>query len=624
MQQIIVLLGFIAILQMLFIPGYLLLRAFRISVPVLRGFLLSFALSFLCNYILVALLSILHIYNSFVVWAVVGVEAIAFLKLMWPNQSSWDSWRMQIKLCQKFWQSLEQGTAIERFIRLSLLFAAIFIIVFFINLFFQELGEIFTAWDPVMSYNVWAEQWASGHLPQYTWHYPQLIPANWSITYVMTEVASNAVNLEFFAKAVMPLFPIMLLLVLLDLAIETRRSGYLLAIVFTTYLLSRFAESFGQGWVDVPMCFFGFLSISLLFLAGRSQQPLRYIAFSSLACAASAVTKQAGLYILVWYPVLCYVLALKQQDGSLKKLLPIFWSWALAMLISLPWYIYIQYQIDHGLASSEVGFVTSNIYQVLGFDWGIRIGFGVFEAGIIFWLLLALALTYACLYRSPWRILALFIVPFSLIWIAFYSYALRNFTLISPFLGLLAGLACEKFYVKGTFKRLLDKLKACLCLLDAKPLHIVLGLLSVVFITSLIPQCSDPALIQAQTNQQELLGDGSLNQMLFRYKAEHGLKGKIITSWDYLGHIPGLSQYYQPYRPVNVEANPYQSSWMVNPKELPGILANYPAKYILVATEGGLSSAAYLHYFKQLEQQHVIKAVIELPNFTLYEIEQNL
>jgi hypothetical protein len=101
----------------------------------------------------------------------------------------------------------------------------------------------------------------------------------------------------------------------------------------------------------------------------------------------------------------------------------------------------------------------------------------------------------------------------------------------------------------------------------------------------------------------------------------YGFTGKIMTSWDYLEYVPGLSQYYQPYRPADVEANPYQSSWMIDPKQFPGILKHYPAKYILVANGGGLASDAYLKYFDQLEQKHVLKALIILPQFTLYEIE---
>ncbi|MDF2529771.1 MAG: hypothetical protein K0Q57_651, partial [Gammaproteobacteria bacterium] len=351
------------------------------------------------------------------------------------------------------------------------------------------------------------------------------------------------------------------------------------------------------------------------------ERPLAYLVLSALICAAAAVTKQAGLYILFWYPALCYGLAFAPANRSLKKIWLIIGVWLLSLAISLPWYIFIQDQIIHGLASSEVGFVTSNIYQLLGFDWGFRIAIGIFQLGFIFWVLLAVAIWYA-LNRSTWRILIVLIIPYTLIWLGFYSYALRNFTLISPLLGLIAALGCEKLYSTGLLRKQAKKVLRFLCLHELKPLHVIFAISIAVAFVSLIPQYSAPNLVQAQIAQKRLLGDSGLNKMLFQYQASHGFSGKILTSWDYLGHVPGLAQYYQPYRPGDVEGNPYQSSWMMDPKQLPSVLAAYPAHYILVANEWGLASDAYLQYFAQLESQHVLKAVLRLPDFTLYEIVQ--
>jgi len=623
-QQLIQLFGFIAILQLVFIPGYILLRAFRIELPILRTTILSFALSFLINYVMAYGLTLLHAYTSKTLWIVLAIEGGILLKLLGPDQTGWKSWQTQSKHVQNFWLSLSQSRGLNQFIKFGLVFTALFIIVIFVGILLVQIGQVFSAWDPVMSYNTWANQWALGHLPQDTWHYPQLIPANWSMTYLITSPASMGINLQFYAKSVMPLFPLMLMLTFIDLAIETRQVGYLLGLIFTAYFLYCFAESFGQGWVDVPMTFYAFTSLALLFLAGKSQQPLCYIALACLLTGASAVTKQAGLYILMWYPILCYVLALKPHRFKLAKTLwTLGWSWGVALLICLPWYLYIQYQIDHGTTSSELGFVTSNIYQVLGYDRSLRIIFGIFEAGFIFWILLAIASVFSC-YRSTWRILILLIIPYTLIWLNYYSYATRNFTLISPLLGLLAGLALEYFYQKKSFSKLKKLLIKRIQPLNCKPLHLFIGLLVMVFLIAQVPQYSAPELIQAQILKQRQIGDASLNAMLLAYEVKHGFTGKILTSWDYIGHVPGLSQYYQPYREPGVEANQYQSSWMLNPKALSSILAQYPAHYILVANEGGLVSKAYLQYFARLEQEGAIKAVVILPQFTLYELQEPL
>lgn len=625
MQQLIGLVGFIAILQLTFMPGYLALSCFKLKLPVIRLISLSFALSLLINYVIAGLLTIIHVYTPAVIWPILLLETIALIYALWPSSNSWQSLSWQCSQIKCFWQDLNNGRSLDKFIRLGLFFISLFILLGLIYQCLTQFGEIFTAWDPVMSYNVWASQWADNQLPVYTWHYPQLIPANWSMTYVIMQPLTQGLKLQIFAKAVMPLFPFMLVLMFFDLAIETRRSTYLLGLCLCFYFLYRFAECFGQGWVDVPMSYFSFLSIALLYLAGNSERPLSYIILAALSCGAAASTKQAGLYTMFWFPFLCYVLALKSQQefSTPSKLCIIFSSCLLGLIICLPWYIYIQYLINHGLASSEVGFVTGSLYQVLGFSLGLRVIYGVIQAGLVFWLLLFLSLTYVRS-KSPWIVLLPMVIIYSIIWVDFYSYADRNLVLISPLLGLLAALSLERLYRKGSLKTIGKYLWSRVEALDCKPLHILAGCTVLVGLITYIPQCSVEALYFNQITQQQALGDITLNKLLLNYKALHGFDGKILTSWDYLGHIPGLSAYYQPYRPASVEANPYQSSWMDNPKDLPVVLKQYPVKYILVANEGGLVTKAYLAYFNKLEAENILRPLINLPNFTLYEIAKPL
>lgn len=101
---------------------------------------------------------------------------------------------------------------------------------------------------------------------------------------------------------------------------------------------------------------------------------------------------------------------------------------------------------------------------------------------------------------------------------------------------------------------------------------------------------------------------------------QRGFSGKIVTSWDYLSHVPGLAEYYQPYRPPGVEANIYQSAWMSDPTELRQVLERYPVRYILSVSNWDLASPEFMQYLQQLVDAGKLKIVISLPDFTVYEI----
>ena len=159
-----------------------------------------------------------------------------------------------------------------------------------------------------MSYSTWAVQWSGNQFPEYTWHYPQLIPANWSLAYVLIGSLNGGVPLEVFPKAIMPLFPALLLWNIVVIGVEKKEPGYFLGAVFSAYLLLDWVgNNLGQGWVDVPVTFFIFLSLSmLLILPQLLNQQVRWLVLMGCVMAGAAVTKQAGLYFLLLFPILVY------------------------------------------------------------------------------------------------------------------------------------------------------------------------------------------------------------------------------------------------------------------------------------------------------------------------------
>ena len=604
---------------MLMLPGYILLRLLGVELSLSRSVLVCASLSLLLNYLLVAGLTLLHAYSTPVLWAIVAVELIIVLILLSIKRPVWSVLRKDHAAVQSYYQACLQGkTGWPAFWQYAVLILALLSVGYFVWQVWVQLGQIFTAWDPVMSYNVWATDWASNQLPTYTWHYPQLLPANWSLAYVMIGPLNGAVDLQIFPKMIMPLFPLLVLWNLLTLGIEKRQPGYLLGVSLSAYLLlDLVGTNLGQGWVDVAVAFAGFLAVSLLLVANdQLQQWRRWLWIIALVCAAGALTKQAGLYLLLLYPILAGLLTrnLKQPNRWVHILA----AWVIGLLIVLPWYVYVQWKIMGGTGTSEIGFVTSQIYQASHLNFLMRLIWPFFAVGLGC-ILLFIASWRCALRGGQWRLLFYWVVlPYTLIWMVFYSYSLRNFTLMLPFIGAMAG--CELWQAGGAGWLRTGATKLASWIRQFEPVVVFFVVIVVAMVISVSPYYHWQQLNMRQYNLQTYLGQKTLNWKLYAYYRQHGLKGKILTSWDYLGHLPILKHYYQPWRPGSVEGNPIQSAWMLDPTKLAPVLKQYPARYILEANQGGLVSKRFHAFLVQLAMQGKLKQLMTLPHLTLYEI----
>ena len=161
-----------------------------------------------------------------------------------------------------------------------------------------QVGQIFQQWDAVVSWNRWAIDWAANRLPSGTGLYPQLLPANVSLTYVFMQTS----DVWIFAKAFQFLFCLMLLLAMLDAARATGNFGFVPGVLITYGLLVavlRF-RMIGSGYADMPLAFFSFAAVYALLLANHAegaQMRRRYLMVGAVLAAGAALTKQTGLYI---------------------------------------------------------------------------------------------------------------------------------------------------------------------------------------------------------------------------------------------------------------------------------------------------------------------------------------
>ena len=188
-----------------------------------------------------------------------------------------------------------------------------------------QIGHIFQQWDAVVSWNRWAIDWAANRLPDFTSLYPQLLPANVSLTYVFMQTS----DVWIFAKAFQFLFCLMLLLAMFDAARATGNFGFVPGVLLTYGLLVavlRF-RMIGSGYADVPLAFLSFAAVYALLLARRmeaAQMRGRYVLVGAALAAGAALTKQSGLYLAAVYPLLAWRFVLRPATRAARGGTPSF------------------------------------------------------------------------------------------------------------------------------------------------------------------------------------------------------------------------------------------------------------------------------------------------------------
>jgi hypothetical protein len=254
-------------------------------------------------------------------------------------------------------------------------------------------------------------------------------------------------QIQFFAAAIMPLFAIMALLLLLDLAIAHRRAGYLLALVATRYMTKRFLGGLiDDGYVDVAILFFFFLPLHALMKATSQEDAalrLRYTVLGGVFCAGAALTKQSGLYIFALWPVLSYVLGCYREGerNRRRELLAVARTLGVASLIALPWYGWSLVSVALGTNVSSVELMQElPLYSLPLLERLRQATLTLEKYNLLF--LLSLAALPLLERRLRWILLGVGI-PYALIWAVFLSYDTRNLAPVIPVISLSAGMGLE-------------------------------------------------------------------------------------------------------------------------------------------------------------------------------------
>jgi hypothetical protein len=523
-------LGLIAFFQTTFIPGFLLMKYVGgKDRGKIHRLVYSFGLSLLINYLLVFTFTAAGIYKPLELYIILLVEGI--LAVYYWKYRAGGPVRFTLDF-SRYTEAFKRFIASRSLVYNLLLFISFAVILWYVFIFFYFLGGVFEHWDPVTGWNRFAVDWAANQFPTDTWRYPQLVPANWSISYALMQTT----GVQAFAKAIMPLFSIAILLLFLQSALKTKKPVWLAALIFYgVFLQYLFEPSFiASGYVDIAASFFAFLAFHALYNRLNRQAVV-------FACAA-AVTKQSGLYIMavifIWLSIRVY----KNRNNvpAKKSIAAVLLMLLAAALIVLPWYMMKQVQIQHGTDQSEIK-LTQDAHRnpdlLQRLNRGVQNIAARHHPKLRFLVYAYFLITLLGLFhRNAWAAALFIAVPYALVWGLFFSYDARNLTPALPFMAFSAAYGTVVLKKCFTVSRKLPALR-----IPVPPLVVIALLGAAVMNWTVYDKVS---LLRSQNLKKMKIGDAGLNDLLYRYHEKKGLSGKIATDYQYLKFLPGLSQFY--------------------------------------------------------------------------------
>ncbi|MEA3351702.1 MAG: hypothetical protein U9Q82_13875 [Chloroflexota bacterium] len=579
------LLGTLSFIQITFLPGILILKAFKIKPGAIQTLTFSFGLSLISNHLIVLAITAVGINISYTYYTIFAIELILFFKLyastlepslgniasnITTNLSNYiDSLYPPKTTNNVIVQSpcphpnpLPGGEGITsspigpvvgserlpgndqilsktitRFIAVLFSILAAASIWWAFKVWYTNADTIFTQWDAIISWNHWATEWFSGSFPNATRRYAQLIPTNFAVSYAFLE----STQIQFFAKGFMPIFNLFILLLMFDLGLETKNVGYFIGVVATRFIIKEFLGSYiSSGYVDVALAFFSFLPIYTLLkaqTASSQEQRINYIQLGAIFAAGAALTKQNGLFIFAIYPVLAYLLVLKNSSKSNRKtqLLHLLKSFSISLLIILPWYIFNEYRIFTGANDTNVLFLMGSRHEGRALLERLTRAAGLLGKYVFLYPFVLILLPFL---NSTFQWTALFVLlPYTFIWAAAFSTFPRNLSIALPLLGMIVGMSAEKLISFG--EQLIHALK----FERIKLIIVILAITAIIVIGGfLVP---DDVLINHQTEQQKDILLSFINVRIYDYFKRTGGYEPIMTNYP-IQYLPGLEDMQIP------------------------------------------------------------------------------
>jgi hypothetical protein len=441
--------GILAIFQTIVLPGFIFLNIFKITTDsFIQKWIYVFAFSLFLNYALVTVLVSLGLYKFIVILVLIGIEVLLLSYLILIKKISL---RIHISFHElileyiSFFKSLSVGVKVI-FIIVSL------IILFYLSLLVANMGTIFYFVDTAYNihWNTWAIDFSNNIYPKLSSHFPQLIPANWSLSYLIT----GQPEINFFPKSFMPLFFLSHLLLFLDMAIERNKLVYLFTLIiyglFAPIIYSLVFIADGNG--DLPVSFFTFLAFYAYLKVDKTEFRLKEYIIVFLFASTAAGTKLAGFYVFFFLSIYgLYQLIKNFKIITNKELIKLFFSVVFILAINLFWYFIKPKVMAGGLEQPEwlaEGYINilRNALHLLYYNWGLPV-----------FAFLIVTIFFSLFTKEAKYITIIFVIPPIILWMFKYSSDFRNLSFVVPFIAYTSAFGVEKIY--KIFKNKKDDLK---------------------------------------------------------------------------------------------------------------------------------------------------------------------
>lgn len=538
----IVFIGVLAVGILYLAPGFLIVRLFLKKATKTESLILAFVLSFLANFFIVNFLVAVQQYRH---------KAILILYILFTGILAIKERRLLKKV---FLPETFKTRKIDLKSLLKIILAGSITIIC-IKIVANNIGQVFVYWDAAISWNRWAEDWYHGIFPRFTWNYPQLIPANWSLFYQFL----GTEKLQTFPKSLMPVFFVATVLSLIQLSHKTSKSMYLIAsaVCCFIYLVVFNPMLVTSGYADVPVATFTWFSIYFLILAREESKTStkigNYLLFSLISLVAAALTKQVGLYMFVAHPILVYALLGKQSFKHNRNF------YAKTLVIS--GFIFVApFYADSILKMQSTGqtwefFDYLSKLSIAGGVYGqLNLGFAkaIHRYGMPPAFLVSMLVIFSTIIIAGYRnskvcrsLFCIVILPIFVIWLFFFSYQLRNLSIVVPLVSICIGSGLHKLLSKtqwmGSKKKLENSISITIPSFRLPKLKVYQGIfigLAVLFFS--LPHYDESQLIAFQHEKLLSVGNKRINEKILRLYEQGVLKMRILSKYEFFAYLPEL------------------------------------------------------------------------------------
>lgn len=440
------LLGILAVVQTIFLPGFIFKSVFRIrTTSPIQNWIYLFALSLFLNYVIVTILTSLGIYKSSIFFFIITIEILLIVYLLISKKSTID-FNFSFRDLVINYISLIKSVSI--FVKVLIIISTI-VILFYFALIISNLATIFYFVDTVnnIHWNTWAMDFANNTFPKQSSHFPQLIPANWSISYLLI----GEPNIHFFPKSFMTLFFFSNLLMFWDLAFDKRNYTYLIALIiyglFAPIIYNLVFIADGNG--DLPVSFFAFLSFYAYLMTNKEKFELKQFILVFLFASTAAGTKLAGFYVFFFISILCLYHFIKNfKLLSKKQILIVVVSIILILSTNLFWYLLKPQIMAGGLHQPEwlaEGYanILINALRLAYYNIGLPV--------ITFFIL---TFIFSLFVKESRYVTIFFVIPPIILWMFKYSSDFRNLSFVVPFIAYVSAFGLIKIIEISRNKKL--------------------------------------------------------------------------------------------------------------------------------------------------------------------------